>query len=323
MPIATVWSRSDVRILASAQHGLITAAQLADLGVPKSTVSRSNSLGGMISWVLPGVHRIDGRGVMPVDQRDMAALLYAGVGAVLTGCAALLRLSLRAATHPALNGHDRVHLLVHHSRTRSSHGFVMVERTVCLPEPRLRDGFPLAPTGRAVLDAARRCPDENAVRALVFEAVQRGLVSAESLDRERRAGQIRGSRFARLAIDEALGGARSIPEGDVRAVFVAAGWTRLLYNPRLYLVDGTFVGCPDVYDPETGVCLDVDSREFHFDPDSWEATMRRHGRMTAAGLAVLHVPPSRAGREPDDVVAEFEAATQARRGWPPPLVVAR
>ena len=54
----------------------------------------------------------------------------------------------------------------------------------------------------------------------------------------------------------------------------AAGPT-CVFNPRLYLPDGRFLACPDVYDA-SGVCLEVDSREHHFGVESWEATMRRH-----------------------------------------------
>ena len=40
---------------------LMKGVQLTALGVPRSTVARSDELGGMFTRVLPGVHRIDGR----------------------------------------------------------------------------------------------------------------------------------------------------------------------------------------------------------------------------------------------------------------------
>lgn len=320
MPRPPLWSRDAVLAAAARQHGLLTAAQLTALGVQRSTLGRSDQLGGMFSRVLPGVHRVDGRGALGVDQRDRAALLYAGPESVLTGAEILRRYGVRAAFGPGMRELERVHTLVPHARQRASHGFVTVERTRFMPGYRERSGLRIAVLPRVVLDAVRRCTDEAAVRAVIFEVVQRGLVAPEALEDERRRGQIRGSRFARLALEEVLAGVRSVPEADVRQEFLARGWTDLRFNPRLYLPDGRFLASPDVYDA-SGVCLEVDSREHHFAVESWEATMRRHASMTAAGLAVLHVPPSRIRADAAGVVAEFGRAVDVRRGWPSPPVL--
>lgn len=316
MPRPARWSRDAVLEAASGQHGLLTAAQLTALGVQRSTLSRSDQLGGMFSRVLFGVHRVDGRGPLSRAQRDMAALLYAGDPSMLTAAPVLQRYGVRAANHPALHTPGHVFVLVPETRKRASHGFVTVERTRFMPAFREKDGLRFAVLPRAVLDAVRRCSDENAVRALIFEVVQRGLVAPEALEDERRRGQIRGSRFARIALEEVFAGARSVAEGDVRRAFLARGWTDLVFNPRLYLPNGRFLACPDVYD-RSGVCLEVDSREHHFSVDSWEATMKRGASMTAGGLAVIHVSPSRFRRETDAVIDEFAHAVDVRRGWPP------
>ncbi len=288
----------------------------------RSTLGRSDQLGGMFSRVLPGVHRVDGRGALTSEQRDHAALLYAGPQSVLTGAEVLRDYGVRAAFAPGMHELERIHTLVPHEHQRASHGFVTVERTRFMPGHRERNGLRVAVLPRVVLDAVRRCTDESAVRAVIFEVVQRGLVAPESLDEERRRGQIRGSRFARIALEEVLAGVRSMPEADVRREFLARGWTNLRFNPRLHLPDGAFLACPDVYDA-SGVCLEVDSREHHFAVDSWEATMRRHASMTAAGLAVLHVPPSRIRADAAGVVSEFARAVDVRRGWPSPPVLVR
>jgi hypothetical protein len=322
MPHPSRWSRDDVAAAASRQYGLLTAVQLAALGVTRSSISRSDRLGGMFSRVLPGVHRVDGPGPLTRDQRHQAALLYAGPASLITGAEMLRGKRIRAAEHEGFRSQDRVHALVPHETHRASHGFVTVERTRFMPAFREKDGLRYAVLPRAVMDAVRRCSNEAAVRALIFEVVQRGLVAPEALEDERRRGQIRGSRFARLALEEVLAGARSVAEGDVRHAFLARGWTDLLFNPRLHLPDGRFLACPDVYHA-SGVCLEVDSREHHFSVDSWEATMRRHAFMTAGGLAVIHTPPSRWRREPDAVIDEFGRAVDVRQGWPPPALLVR
>ncbi len=321
MPRARTWNRDSVLQLASTQEGLITAAQLATLGVPRSTVSRSHSLGGMFTWVLPGIHRVDGRGRLSPEQRETAALLYAGPAASLTGASVLRRIGLKAAGDSRLLPPDCVHVSIPHATKRASHSFVQVERTLAPPRTRVVQGLPCAFTARAVLDAVRRCTEQDVVRAVIFEAVQRGFVVPEQLEDERRLGQIRGTRFARLALEEVFAGVRSMPEAEIWAAFERRGVGGLLYNPRLYREDGTFVASPDVYDPSTGVCLEVDSREHHFQVQTWEATMQRHSTMTAAGLAVLHAPPSRIRSAPDSVVDDFLAAVAARRGVTPQGVV--
>jgi hypothetical protein len=320
VPLPSVWNRDDVRALAARQYALVTAAQLTALGVPRSTIARPRELGGMFSWVLPGIHRVDGVLPLTEDQLDMAALLYGGPHAALTGTRALRRIGVRGTDRLAFAPHDRAHVLVPHARKRASHGFVQVERTIAMPSVRDLHGFRVVPPVRAVADACRRCTDEDAVRGLVFDVVQRSVVAREALYDEVARGQIRGSRFIRRALLEVFAGARSVPEGDVRRAFERAGVDGLVFNPRLYTAGGAFLASPDVYDATSGVCLEVDSREHHFGVASWEATMRRHAIMTAAGLAVLHVPPSRIAAEPASVVAEFEAAVLARVGWPSPRV---
>jgi hypothetical protein len=276
----------------------------------------------MFTRVLPGVHRIDGRSPLTTLQVGMATWLYAGPAGVLTGPYVLRRRSVKAAASPAFGADGAAHILVPHERKRVSHGFAHVERTISLPAAWMRDGLPTAPVARAVMDAARRCSDGDAVRALIFEVVQRGLTTPEAIEDERLRGQKRGRRFAGIALEEVYAGVRSVPEADVRRAFESRGVAGLLYNPRLYLPDGTFLASPDVYDPLTGTALEVDSREHHFQVQTWEATMARHGRMTAAGLGVLHVPPSRIGTDPDGLVDEFRRTQTARLGWVPTVAVA-
>jgi hypothetical protein len=115
MPRPARRSRDAVLAAASVQYGLLTAAQLTALGVQRSTLSRSDHLGGMFSRVLHGVHRVDGRGALSPDQRDMAALLYGGAECLLTGSPLLVRKRVKAARHPALHVPGNVHVLVPHS----------------------------------------------------------------------------------------------------------------------------------------------------------------------------------------------------------------
>ena len=61
--------------------------------------------------------------------------------------------------------------------------------------------------------------------------------------------------------------------------------------------DGQRLPTPDGWIPETGVAVEVDSREFHITPREWERTMDRHAELTSYGAAVLHFPPSKIRRD--------------------------
>jgi hypothetical protein len=322
MPKRAAWTREQVRDVAVRQYGLITSAQLKDLGVPRGTVAwQERQIGGMFSLLISGVHRFEPSAVVTPEQYVAGGQLYGGPDSQLTGVCLLRRRGIKAAFSPAFGPENLGHILVPHGSKRASRDFVVVERTVSMPVPVHEGILRKAPIYRAVLDACRRCRDEDAVQALMFEVVQRRLASPEALNDERIKGQKRGSRFARLALEAVFAGARSVPEGEFRDLLVGAGLQRMLLNPRLDLPDGSFLACPDAYDVETGVVFEVDSREHHFSVESWEATMRRHARMTAAGLRVIHATPRRIREEPEAVLAEIWSAIHAAAGQPPPSVL--
>jgi hypothetical protein len=61
----------------------------------------------------------------------------------------------------------------------------------------------------------------------------------------------------------------------------------------------------------------VDSREYHLGAADYEQTTRRHNRMEAAGIHVLHWLPSTIKAEPHRVVADLRAAIEAGNNRPP------
>ncbi|GAC1330132.1 MAG: hypothetical protein NVSMB13_18070 [Mycobacteriales bacterium] len=85
---------------------------------------------------------------------------------------------------------------------------------------------------------------------------------------------------------------------------------------------GHWLARPDAWWPEAALVAEVDSREWHLSPADWERTMRRHNRVQAAGLSVLHVSPGRLRHEPAVVLAELRAAyAQGLRVGPAPGVI--
>ncbi|WP_253775238.1 hypothetical protein [Goodfellowiella coeruleoviolacea] len=147
------------------------------------------------------------------EQLVRAALLYAGDRAVITGLDALHR----QGAWP-LEPSGPVHVLIPATRRVTSRGFVLVERTTRLPDPRHHAGLPLPPTARAVLDAARRERDPNQVRTLLVEAIRHGACTLTQLRNELDAGSQRGSAQPRQALQSLTGHVHLITEAWARRI---------------------------------------------------------------------------------------------------------
>lgn len=289
----------------------MTAAQLAEIGVPTSTVSR-RCAGGMWTRVLPGVHLV--RGGRPTrQQRLLAALLYAGPGSMLTGTSALRLHGLRALRLQEVvddepERPEPVHVLVPHDRRRLSTGFVRVERTHRLPTPEQHQSLAVAPLVRAVGDATRRFPRESDAVAVVTEVVQRRWVEVDDLRAELREGPTRGSRYLRGAVASVGRGAHSVPEADLVRRLEAAGIPDIVLNATLVSDSGSFIAVADAWLDDVGLAIEVDSVEFHATGEHFERTVRRNARYAAAGVPVLTVLPTDIRDRPSSVVRDVRQA---------------
>src|ERR1700753_3627885 len=78
------------------QHGLVTRAQVLASGATDSAIHHRVRLGGPWRRVLPGVY-LTSNGALTLDQRLMAAQLYAGTPSIIAGAAALAPYRLRGA----------------------------------------------------------------------------------------------------------------------------------------------------------------------------------------------------------------------------------
>jgi hypothetical protein len=239
-------------------------------------------------------------------QRVEAALLYAEPNALVSGLEACRWHGLRN-----LPKTDDVHLLLPEDRRLQSAGYVIVERTKRFPTPVVRDKVPLAPVARSVLDACRRLICHNPVRALITEAVQRGLVLPHQLIHELETGSQRGTAIPRAALRDVTRGARSVAEIDAMRVWERSGLPSPLWNVPVHDASGTYVGTPDAWFADVRLAWEIDSYEFHFARADYADTINRNTRYAAAGIAVVQTLPTRLRTNPRAVATELTAAYRA------------
>ncbi|WP_326958533.1 hypothetical protein [Amycolatopsis sp. NBC_01286] len=249
------------------------------------------------------------------EHRIRAALLHGREGALLTGIHAMLRHGLRSAPEPT-----DVHVLVPADRRVGSMAFVHVERTTRLPPARVLREVPTVPTHRAVIDAARRMRNHDAVVAMMAEAIQRRRCTPEALARELADGKRAGRVLPARALAPLLGGARSVAEVDAWRLLGRSKLPECRWNIKLFTADGRYIATPDAWWDEVGLAWEIDSRRHHSGPGEHAGTLARNTRYLRAGVVVLQTLPARLRSEPQKVLAELRAAYGIARGRPRPDV---
>lgn len=255
--------------------------------------------------LLPGIY-LTVTGAPTQQQLEMAAALYAGPQSAVTGAAALRYYGLPSPQSRVVD------VLVPVLVQRRGASYVRLHRTARIPAfiyvtPRLA----YAPPARAAADAALWLRDLREVRAVIAGAVQRGGCRPEELAQELRAGPIRHSALLRRVLAEVSDGVRSAPEAELRDLIKEASLPMPLFNPRLYLPNGTFLGCPDAWWPEAGLAVEVDSKQWHFSPEDWERTMGKHARFGEHAIVTLHFTPHQLRAEQAAIIAKLRNAYHA------------
>ncbi|MBA3250777.1 MAG: hypothetical protein H0T66_10845 [Geodermatophilaceae bacterium] len=278
---------------------VLTPATAAALGITRHGIAHRIGTG---RWqpLLPGVYLTHG-GTPHPDERNAAALAFAGRGAVISGTVALRHHGVKAS--PARC--SRTLVLVPPQTARTSSGFVHIRRTHLVPiRPVLIGGLAFAALPRAIVDACLGLRSRSTVRAIVAEAVQRQRCSLADLASELDRSARRGSLFLRAAVEEVGLGAWSAPECDAGDLLRRAGLPAFEHNVVVCDDEGRWLACGDVVWRRLRAILEVDSREHHADPDAWERTLARHNRLAAAGWAALHYPPRVISADPSGFVRQ-------------------
>jgi very-short-patch-repair endonuclease len=291
------------------QHHVIGRDQALACGLSHAALRYRLRAGGPWRKLLPGVY-LTVSGVVSADQREMAALLHAGPQSALTGMA--------AARHYGFQAPDAspVDVVVPMKVRRQSTSFVRVQRSERMPADVCVTGeIRFVMPARALADAARRMRGAREVRALIAQAVQQQRCSIEMLRIELEQGPVQGSAFLRAALEEVRDGIRSVPEGDLLRLLRRGRLPMPVFNARI-CDNGVLIAVADAWWPDAGVVAEVDSREYHYSAEDWQRTMKRHDRLVARGVLVLHFTPARIRTEPQAVLAEIRSALIAGRGRP-------
>jgi hypothetical protein len=300
-----------LNLILQEQLHVISRAQAMACGMSRKAVEMRVASSGPWQRVLPAVY-VAVTGTMTQDQREMAALLYAGQRSMITGPTAVRRHRLRSP------GPDAVDVLIPWNRKRQSVAFVRMHRTRRMPERLFVTGkirFTRPP--RAVADAARFLTRFDDVRAVVCEAVQRGTCSVSDLVAELDAGPSAGSALLRRALAEVSDGVRSVAEGDFRSLILGSELPKPMFNARLFDADGTFIAMVDGWWKEAGVAGEVDSRAYHLSAADQDRTAERHDRLVAHGILPLHFSPNRIRTDAEGVIADIRQAIEKGLNRPP------
>ena len=298
--------RNDLERTLHRQEHVLSRSQALACGMTRDALRHRIRPGGPWQRILPGVY-LTVTGTPTRVQNEVAAVLYAGTGSVITGLAALRRQGIRVPEESVTS------VLIPAGRVRASQGLVSIWPTTRMPERICYEGaVQFALPTRAVADSARELTSFRDVRAVVADTVQRGLCRVDGLGEELRQGPVRNSAWLRRALAEVSDGIRSVAEADLRDLIIKARLPVPMFNAHLYL-GPAFLAAVDAWWPQAGVAVEVDSREWHLSPADWDHTLRRGRRLSARGVIVLHVTPGQLRTQPTAVLADIRRALAAGR----------
>jgi len=209
-----------LRELLDGQLAVASRGQLLALGMNDRAMQYRLRPDGPWQALLPGIY-LAVTGTPTFEQKEMAALLYAGPESLITGRAALWHHGIGSGWPPPAV----IDVLLPTERQRVDVNFVRLHRTSRLPSPATAvaggdsagvagdaaaaaAGAPpaspvrLAPAPRAVADTAWQLTSLDDVRAVVADALSSGRCTLDELTAELNEGPIRGSAPLRTVLTD-------------------------------------------------------------------------------------------------------------------------
>jgi very-short-patch-repair endonuclease len=270
----------DLRIaaLASAQHGVVSRAQLRLLGPSQDTIDR-RVRGGRLHAVHRGVYAV-GHPVLTTDGRWMAAVLAAGEGAVLSHASAAAAWDLRPV------GAGAIHITVPGDPGRRRRAGIRLHRSTTLaPEDRttLR-GIPITTPVRTIIDLAATLKGRPLEQAL-DRAEQLGLVDFADLARRLAAHPTRPGAPSLRALLSLYTAGSFVTRSEMENRFLQLCDNHRLPRPEVNThIEGDEV---DFAWRDARLIVEVDGYRYHRSPSAFEDDRERDVILTVAGWQVL------------------------------------
>lgn len=298
-----------IRELAERQHGVLARWQLLhELGIDAWTIERRIAAGLLIALY---------RGVYAVGHRNLTPRGHLMAATLALGPRALLSHKSAGKLHGLLSTDQTVADVtvpgVRSTRRRKGLRVHVVESLH--PEDIARvDGIQLTSIARTIVDLAAVLTLTQ-LRRVIEQADRSGVLNPLALQRAMdRRPRATGRAKLRAILDEytAAPPTKSILESLFLELISAAK----LPMPNVNVMVAGFE--VDVYWPQWGLVVELDSRGFHSDPRTFESDRIRDARLQRLGLRVLRVTYKRLVNDPqavlDDVVALAQLSSSGALG---------
>ena len=290
---------------------VLSRAQARDLGYSDDAIDHRLTIG---RWQLILPHTVLTSDTLTWEDRLVAAVTFAGDGALLSGRAALGGLGMRSVQRP-----DRVLVIVPAGRQPRSVRWVRVRPSARPMRAATGRGVPRVEVARAVTDACIGVTRQDDVRAMVADAVRLRLCTIDELAAELRHCPRRGSAYLREAIDEVGGGAWSAPEARAATLMRRAGFPHFEQNITIPLPDGSVYYADFLWEGLRAI-LEIDSEAHHtLAGGDGDGTGDRHLVLETLGYSVVHRTPRLVVRQPERFLRGMRAWLDSR----PEVVSAR
>jgi very-short-patch-repair endonuclease len=292
--------------LAARQHGVVTRAQLLQLGYSSDAIHHRIG-SGRLHPVWSGVYAV-GRPQLTRYGRWMAAVLSCG------GAAALSHESAGALCGIREDAGGEIHVSVPAHVNRRREGLVVHRRArLTANDVNRHRGIPVTSPALTIIDLATRVPRDE-VEAAINEADKRGLIDPETL--RVALVELGGQRGARVVRDILDRHTFRLTDSQLERRFLPIAQRAGLATPetRRY-VNGFKV---DFFWPELGLVVETDGLRYHRTPAQQARDRLRDQTHAAAGLASLRFTHAQVRFEPRHVEATLRRVARHLRANPGP-----
>jgi hypothetical protein len=278
--------------IADGQHGVVSWAQLSELGCGRGAVQHRTRT-GRLRQLHRGVYAVVGPQLLTRHGHWMAAVLACGPGAALShrGAAALWR----------IRGGTKLEVTLPRGK-KPRKGIQLHWANLPDDEVTTHHGIPTTTVPRTLLDFAA-VVQRHEFRSALRQAEQLRLTDRLWLgDLIERYPRKPGVPIIRAVVEEAQHGL-TLVKSELEELFLAflidAGLPAPLTN---VLIEGFEVDCAW---PEQRVVVELDSRSVHDTADAFEADRARDRRLEAAGWRVVRITWRQLHDSPEELEADL------------------